>query len=109
MNNAERKIEQLEEQVRSRERVIAVLSKDHIIPFTMKPFWRETEGTILGDIMTIGEFEATVNSGGFIDYDGYGYFCTTEMQSDIKVSPSMYRFLKPCISKELTHVIWFNR
>ena len=110
MNNAERKIEQLEEQVRSRERVIEVLSKDHIITYTLKSFYRTRQDRdILGDIMTIEEFEAMVKSGGFVDYDGYGYFCSTEMESDIKVSPSTYRFLKPCVPKVLTHVIWFNR
>lgn len=110
MNDTERHIERLEEHIRTLGRVITILSKGHEIPFTLNSHYIPNGHTeILGDIMTIEEFEAQVKSGGFIDYDGHGYFCTPEMESDIKVTPSSFPFLKPCVSKELTHVIWFNR
>lgn len=61
-----------------------------------------------GDHMTLAEFIENVESGMFIDYDGYGnYASETEMFSNLTVNPSDVEDGK--IDKKHTHVVWFNR
>lgn len=60
-----------------------------------------------GDTFTMEEFIDAVNSGLFVDSDGYGYYATDNGKSDIYIYPSdikenMYR-------NDFTHVIWFNK
>jgi hypothetical protein len=107
----ENHIERLDNRINVLTHVIKVLSKGHTLPHTLKPLYRTKDGLILGDIFTLDEFEEMVQNGSLIDYDGHGYFCikNKEMESDIMVTPSTFHFLRPCVSKELTHVIWFNR
>lgn len=57
-----------------------------------------------GDLMTMAEWEESMNDGWFIPDDGSGYFATTEVQwkgiscFDMASRPA-----------EATHVIWFNK
>ena len=51
-------------------------------------------------------------SGGFIDYDGHGYFGTDEGQSEIKTRPSIFAGqikLNPALLQEYTCVWWYNK
>lgn len=58
------------------------------------------------DVYTIEEFKELVNSGGFIDYDGYGYPVRDKMADEsIVIQPS--RLEK--IPQDATHIVWFNR
>lgn len=65
------------------------------------------------DVMTIAEWEDTVACGGFIDYDGFGYFCTPAANLELfgfDVYPSMVG--TPAYEQrkvEWTHINWFNR
>jgi hypothetical protein len=66
--------------------------------------------------MTLQEWKIEVEWGGFIDYDGYGYFATKTQESDIQVSPSDYwdgskktvnvSWVEPDWA---THIVWYNR
>lgn len=61
----------------------------------------------IGDLMTFEEFKENVECGGFIDYDGFGYYATSDKQSDIIISPSD---IKAEIHRDdFTHVKWYNR
>ena len=61
----------------------------------------------IGDHMTFEDFKGCVDCGGFIDYDGYGYYATEIQQSDIVIYPSDVREGKH--RKDFTHVMWYNR
>lgn len=69
-----------------------------------------------GDVMTVEEFKECVDCGGFIDYDGNGYFVTggdgkKRMWRSPTVYPSEVKsdFLEACQKASITHVIWFNK
>ena len=67
-------------------------------------------------LMTLEEWKDDVECGGFIDYDGYGYFATATQQSNIQVYPSdywngsmkekQYAWHEPLWA---THIVWYNR
>lgn len=59
-----------------------------------------------GDLMTMQEFIKTVESGGFIDYDGYGSYSDGKVMFDCIIKPSD---VKKGLNKKYTHIIWFNR
>ena len=64
-----------------------------------------------GDHMKILEFFECVQGGGFIDYDGIGYWATLTQISNISIRPSVIthdhvEFYQPSWA---THVVWFNR
>ena len=61
-----------------------------------------------GDKMTIKEWVSCVNDGGFIDYDGFGYYSVDDKISNKIIYPSDVE-LFPMRDKEFTHIIWFNR
>jgi hypothetical protein len=58
------------------------------------------------DVYTIDEFKEHCESGGFIDYDGFGH-----PVKDSKCDPSF--IVKPSeienIPVDATHVVWYNR
>jgi hypothetical protein len=58
------------------------------------------------DVYTIDEFKSLCESGGFIDYDGFGY-----PVKDSKCDPSI--IIRPSkisdIPNDATHVVWYNR
>lgn len=60
-----------------------------------------------GDLMTLEDFKDNCNSGGFIDYDGYGHYATATQMSNLIVRPSDVK--KKKLREDFTHVVWFNR
>lgn len=58
-----------------------------------------------GNLYLIEEFRSNVDCGGFIPYDGAGYYATkTHMSREHSVWSSNKE-----IPSWATHVIWFNR
>lgn len=65
-------------------------------------------------LMTLEEWKDECECGGFIDYDGYGYFATATQESNIQVYPSDYwenrkkhtAWYQPDWA---THIVWYNR
>ena len=60
-----------------------------------------------GDHMTILEFIEAVESGGFIDYDGFGKYASETEMSEIVVRPSDIKNGR--LVRGFSHVVWFNR
>jgi hypothetical protein len=76
------------------------------------------------DLMTINDWKDYVKSGGFIDYDGFGFLSTSTYESNLRVYPSYLskdKIIKVSIDfekpkrikqkdiKQFTHIIWYNR
>ena len=61
-----------------------------------------------GDKMTIKEWVSCVNDGGFIDYDGFGYYSVDGKVSNKVIYPSDVKLFR-MRDKECTHIIWYNR
>jgi len=61
------------------------------------------------DVYTLKQFVDMCESGGFIDYDGFGVYADKEkkMKTNIKVYPSDITSGK--YRKDFTHVVWYNR
>jgi len=60
------------------------------------------------DLMTMEDWIGCVECGGFIDYDGYGYYSDGEKQfSHINVYPSMLASGK--LDRSWSHIVWFNK
>lgn len=65
-----------------------------------------------GNKFPFKDFAEMCKSGGFIDYDGHGYFGTDEGESEIQTQPSSFAGqikLNPSLVKEYTCVWWYNR
>ena len=69
-----------------------------------------------GDLMTVEEFVKCVESGGFIDYDGWGNPAQDPkllpwlVESDIKMDDSINIIpSKMNIPRDATHIVWYNR
>lgn len=60
-----------------------------------------------GDLFTIEEFEKDCKSGGFIDYDGTGYYAFKNKMTNKEISCDS--FVKGTYDKNYTHVMWFNK
>lgn len=63
----------------------------------------------IGEVMTINEFINCVECGGFIPYDGYGYYFDAKKKTETKeeVSFDVETLLKK--AGKYKHVIWYNR
>jgi len=61
----------------------------------------------IGDHMTMEDFEANCAAGGFINYDGHGYYASETQQCDIIIMPS--EVISRNIRTDFTHVKWYNR
>ena len=61
-----------------------------------------------GDVFSIDEFVTMCGGGGFIDYDGEGYYAKDGKMSNVLVKPSdiVNGFIRV---KEFDSVVWFNR
>lgn len=69
--------------------------------------YRESNGEIMGDLMTVNEYLENVECGGFIDYDGHGHPVKDNMEDgNLYVYPSQG---DQNIPMDATHVVWFNR
>ncbi len=60
-----------------------------------------------GDVMPLQEFIERVNSGGFIDYDGYGLYIKDNQESNIEIYPSDVKHNS--VRKDFDTIIWFNK
>ena len=60
-----------------------------------------------GDVMSLEEFKANVESGWFIDYDGYGYYVLDGKETNIYIYPSDIK--KGNIREEFDTIVWYNR
>lgn len=61
----------------------------------------------IGDHMTMKEFVECCECGGFIDYDGYGYYATEKEMTDKVIIPS--EVMKGEHDNSYSHVVWYNR
>lgn len=74
------------------------------IPLDTVPY--DTVFPDYGDVMTVKDFIANCEGGGFIDYDGFGTPANGDkMNGDFCISPST----RHLIPKDATHIIWYNR
>jgi hypothetical protein len=60
-----------------------------------------------GDVMSLKEFIECVESGGFIDYDGFGRYVKDSMESNIRIYPSDVK--SGNVRKDFDTIIWYNR
>lgn len=60
-----------------------------------------------GELITLEEFIASVNSGVFTDNDGLGRYATEVGVSDIYIYPS--DILDNVYRKDFSHVLWLNK
>lgn len=60
-----------------------------------------------GDVMTLEDFVEICQDGGFIDYDGYGKYCTEDKMTDITIIPS--DVMSGNYRKDFKKIIWFNK
>jgi len=61
-----------------------------------------------GEHMTTEEFIKCCQAGGYIDYDGSGYFASaTEMYPNVPARPS--EVVTPGFKAPHSHVVWFNK
>lgn len=59
------------------------------------------------DVMSLKDFIENVKDGGFIDYDGHGYYVKDGKESNIIIHPSDIEH--GCIRKDFDSVAWYNR
>ena len=60
-----------------------------------------------GKVMTLKDWVECVEEGGFIDYDGHGYYVRDKKKSNIMLHPSDVRY--DSIRDDFDTIIWFNR
>jgi hypothetical protein len=82
--------------IQNLERVIRVNK-----PYTL------SEISDFGDRMSLEHFIDNVKCGGFIDYDGFGYYVKDGQETDIMIHPSDVK--NNAIRTEFTEIIWFNK
>ena len=59
-----------------------------------------------GDLMTLDEFQSSVDVGLFIDYDGHGRYATESKMSRFETWPSKFKINR---DNRFSHIVWFNR
>jgi hypothetical protein len=60
-----------------------------------------------GDVMPLKDFIENVKSGGFIDYDGHGYYVKDGKETNIMIIPSDHHHKS--IRTEFDTIVWYNR
>jgi len=60
-----------------------------------------------GDLYSLDEFRAMVDSNAFVDDDGIGYYATENSKSDVVIKPS--DITEGIIRDDFSHVMWFNK
>ena len=58
-----------------------------------------------GELFTVKEFLDDCESGGFIDYDGYGNPVKDGLLMEMPICPSQ----RDQIPTSATHILWYNR
>jgi len=69
--------------------------------------YKLSELSDFGDVMLLKHFIECVDCGGFIDYDGFGYYVKDNQESDIEIYPSDVKH--NMVRKDFDTIIWFNR
>jgi hypothetical protein len=59
------------------------------------------------DVMSLESFVECVNSGGFIDYDGFGNYVKDGKISNIEIYPSDVKHNS--LRKDFDTIVWYNR
>ena len=72
----------------------------------VEPKWEDISG---GDLMELEDFIECCESGGFIDYDGFGHYSDGKRESSVSIAPSMAAEGMIIRRPEFTHVVWYNR
>lgn len=67
----------------------------------------KTEKDTIGNKMLLKDFIENCECGGFIDYDGFGYYSKDGFASDIEIYPSDID--NNSIRKDFDEIIWYNR
>ena len=62
-----------------------------------------------GDVMWIEDFIECVRVGGFIPYDGYGYYWDEETQDETEFHTSFDVNELKKQAKKYKYVVWYNR
>ena len=75
--------------------------KRMIMPYTLE------ELPDYGDVMSLEHFIENVKCGGFIDYDGHGYYVKDGKETNIMIHPSDVK--EGAIRTEFDTIIWYNR
>ena len=87
---------------------LTILHQFERIKRFIQPVMRWNELSEYGNIYEIKEFKTMCEDGGFIDYDGHGYYVKNGKESDIMVKPS-YITLGFIRDKEFDSIIWYNK
>lgn len=66
-------------------------------------FWSVND--LMRMVMTVEEYKQCVSSGGFIDYDGFGYLIYGDRVTREETWPSIV----DQIPSDVTHIIWYNK
>ena len=75
----------------------------------MTVIWKKVDYSV-GYLMTLESWKEDCEVGCLIDYDGWGYLCTKELQSNVQISPSSAdRVVSHVDGKEITHIMWYNK
>lgn len=89
----------------------------------LEPVWEQLDSSC-GDLFTLKDFKDSVESGGFIDYDGFGSLSNgKQIAKNFTVKPSWFKkdkvhFGNIFLDKRMklvdipnwaTHVVWYNR
>lgn len=61
----------------------------------------------IGDYMPMKSFIESCECGGFIDYDGFGYLCIGDKQTDISIIPSV--LMEGADVSKFDGVMWYNK
>jgi len=69
--------------------------------------YRLTPFDDIGDYITMKSFKATCEFGGFIDYDGSGYLCIGDKQTNIDIYPSA--IMAGADVSKFDGVMWYNK
>lgn len=78
---------------------------DRKIRLNEVPEWMGSPGD--GALMSIAEFTDSVNSGCFIDSDGFGHYVLDNRESGIYIYPSDVKHNS--VRSDFNQVIWYNR
>ena len=62
-----------------------------------------------GDVMWIDDFIDSVRTGGFIPYDGYGYYWDEEKQEETEFHTSFNVEELKKQAKKYKYVVWYNK
>ncbi len=82
-----------------------MLNLDKDIRLLLEPELKELDD--IGDLMTLVEFIECVESGGFIDYDGFGEYVKGDKMTGITILPSDVECKK--IRTDCDKVMWYNK